>query len=183
MRKTRLAAPVVAWLACFGCAAEHERPGYEYMPDMARSPAYGSFAPNPVTRDGKTLQAPVAGTIARGFLPFRYGATPEEAGRAGVELTNPVAPTAATLAEGRRLYETFCLVCHGERGRGDGPLVPKIPNPPSYTSQRVREMPAGRLFHVITRGSGRMAPYASQVPAEDRWKIVHYVQSLQREGP
>jgi mono/diheme cytochrome c family protein len=150
------------------------------MPDMAYSPAYGSFAPNPATRDGKTLQAPVAGTIPRGFPPFRYGATPEEAARAGVELTNPLPATAETLDRGRRLYETFCFVCHGPEGKGDGPLVPKIPNPPSYTSARVKEMPAGRLYHVITRGSGRMTSYAVSITPEDRWRIVHHVQSLQR---
>jgi mono/diheme cytochrome c family protein len=180
MTPARRAAAAVCSLASLGCAVDHGRPGYEYMPDMARSPAYGSFAANPATRDGKTLQAPAPGTIPRGFLPLRYGPSPEGAARAGVELRNPVPLTAATLAQGRRLYEAFCLVCHGARGRGDGPLVPKIPNPPAYDSPRVREMPAGRLFHVISHGSGRMAAYASQVPAADRWRIVHYVQSLQR---
>jgi hypothetical protein len=57
--------------------------------------------------------------------------------------------------------------------------VPLIPNPPAYSSERVRAMPAGRLFHVITYGSGRMASYASQIPASDRWLIVTYVQTLQ----
>jgi len=59
-------------------------------------------------------------------------------------------------------------------------LVPLIPNPPAYSSDRVRAMPPGQLFHVITFGSGRMPSYASQVPAADRWSIVAYVQTLQR---
>ena len=58
-------------------------------------------------------------------------------------------------------------------------LVPLIPNPPAYSSERVRAMPPGRLFHVVTFGSGRMPAYASQVPAADRWSIVAYVQTLQ----
>jgi mono/diheme cytochrome c family protein len=70
-------------------------------------------------------------------------------------------------------------VCHGKQGVGDGPLVPKIPNPPAYTSPRVRDMPAGRIFHVITFGSGRMPSYASQLPAHDRWLIAAHVQTLQ----
>ena len=32
---------------------------------------------------------------------------------------------------------------------------------------------------MITYGSGRMASYASQIPANDRWLIVTYVQTLQ----
>ncbi len=80
------------------------------------------------------------------------------------------------------LYETFCLVCHGEQGQGDGPFVPRIPNPPAYTSDRVRAMAPGQIFHVITRGSERMPSYAAQIPSEQRWLVVHYVGTLQNRG-
>lgn len=161
------------------CGKPAEKRGFEYMPDMVYSVAYDSFAPNPVTRDGLTLQRPVRGTIPRGFLPLHYAATPEDAERAGRELHNPEPPTAATRLAGQVLYETYCAVCHGTRGEGDGPLVPKIPNPPSYTSEHVRNMPEGRLFHVITFGSGRMPSYASQLPARDRWLVAAHVKTLQ----
>jgi len=155
--------------------------GYEYMPDMGHSLPYDAFAPNPVTRDGKTLQAPAPGTVPRGFEPFHYAATPQDAERAGRELRNPVPRTAETLEAGHALYKTFCFVCHGAQGQGDGPLVPRIPNPPAYTSPRVRGMAPGQIFHVITRGSGRMPSYAVQIRPEQRWKIVHYVMTLR--GP
>jgi mono/diheme cytochrome c family protein len=160
--------------------ADRERPSFEYMPDMAYSVPYDSFAPNPAARDGKTLQAPVAGTIPRGFRPFPYQATAADAERAGRELMNPRALTPQALAHGKALYQTFCAVCHGEHGAGDGPLVPRIPNPPAYTSERVKAMPAGQLFHVITRGAGRMPGYAAQITADQRWQLVHYVQALQQ---
>ena len=153
--------------------------GLEYMPDMAHSIPYDAFAKNPVTRDGKTLQLPVAGTVPRGFAPFRYGPGADEAERAGREVIDARAVTPESLARGKALYETFCLVCHGARGKGDGPLVPKIPNPPAYSSERVRAFPPGRIYHVITLGTGNMPSYASQVSAEERWLIVHYVQTLQ----
>jgi mono/diheme cytochrome c family protein len=165
-----------------GASNDAGRRALEYMPDMTYSLPYNSFAPNAVTRDGKTLQLPVAGTMPRGFHPFRYGATPEEALRAGRELRSPVAQTAETLAQGRELYETFCLVCHGSRGQGDGPLVPRIPNPPAYTSERVRGMAPGQIFHVISRGSGRMPSYAAQIPYEERWLIVLHVAALREPG-
>jgi len=158
------------------------RRAIEYMPDMAYSVPYNSFAPNPVTRDGKTLQPPVAGTVPRGFNVFRYTATPDEALRAGRDLRDPVPRGPEALEQGRRLYETFCLVCHGERGQGDGPLVPRIPNPPAYTSARVRAMAPGQIFHVISRGSGRMPSYAAQIPFDDRWLIVLYVSALRERG-
>jgi mono/diheme cytochrome c family protein len=169
-------------IAAAACGASGSQRGWEYMPDMVRSSAYETFAPNPVTRDGKTLQRPVPGTIPRGFLPLHYRPTSEDAERAGRELTPPVAFDDAARAQGRVLFETFCVVCHGARGAGDGPLVPKIPNPPSYASERVRHMPPGRIFHVITFGSGRMPAYASQVAGDERWKICAYVQTLQALG-
>jgi mono/diheme cytochrome c family protein len=175
------AAMAIAFVVVARASSDIRHRAFEYMPDMSYSVPYNTFAPNPVTRDGKTLQPPVAGTIPRGVEPFRYGPTPEEARRAGRELRNPIAPTAEALADGQALYETFCLVCHGERGQGDGPLVPKIPNPPAYTSQRVRDMAPGQIFHVISRGSGRMPSYAAQIPYEQRWRVVLYVNAL-RDG-
>ena len=144
---------------------------------MARSLPYDSFAPNPNTRDGKTLQAPVAGTVPRGFLPLHYGRSAAEAERAGRELHDPPS-LPRDPARGRMLYATFCLVCHGENGRGDGPLASRIPPPTSYASERVRGLPAGQIYHVISYGSGRMPPYAAQVPQADRWLIVREVQRL-----
>ena len=168
-------------IASVACSGRTTRRGYEYMPDMAYSVAYDSFAPNPVMRNGMTLQVPVRGTIPRGFMPLHYDSSPSEAERAGRELSNPYASDPNAAERGHRLYDTFCLVCHGARGQGDGPLVPLIPNPPAYTSDRVRAMPAGRLFHVVTFGSGRMPAYRSQVPVDDRWLIVSYVQTLQAQ--
>jgi cytochrome c553 len=168
-----------AGLAAGACTAGGNQRSWEYMPDMVRSVAYDAFAPNPVTRDGKTLQRPAPHTIPRGFLPYHYAATPEDAERAGRELQPPFVFDAHVRAEGRVLFETFCVVCHGARGDGDGPLVPKIPNPPAYSSERVRTMPPGQVFHVMTVGSGRMPPYASQISSAERWKIAAYVQTLQ----
>jgi mono/diheme cytochrome c family protein len=180
MRMCRAAAALVLTVAALGCSGRSAQRGYEYMPDMTASVPYDTFARNRVTKTGMTQQIPVHGTIPRGFLPIHYANTPDDAERAGRELSFPQPPDAKTLEQGKQLYETFCAVCHGLSGDGDGPLVPLIPNPPAYSSERVRALPAGHLFHVVTFGSGRMPAYASQVPAADRWSIVAYVQTLQR---
>ena len=54
-----------------------------------------------------------------------------------------------------------------------------FPAPPSYHIQRLREVPVGHLFDVITRGLGNMYSYASRVEPEDRWRIVAYIRALQ----
>jgi mono/diheme cytochrome c family protein len=155
-----------------------DQPGPEYMPDMAHGPAYKAFMPNEVMRNGITLQRPVAGTIKRGAHPFHYGKGDLEAARAGVELTDPFHPTENTLARGKALFEIYCLVCHGEQGKGDGPISSKIPPPPSYKSERLMAYPPGRIFHIVTMGYNKMPSYAVQLTPEERWLVVTYVRSV-----
>jgi mono/diheme cytochrome c family protein len=188
LRVTAALAALAALIA--GCGAGGNDRAREYMPDMARGPAYKAFAPNPATRTGLTLQAPVVGTIARGHRPFHYGPGEEEAARAGHQLLNPLPLTTATLDDGRALYQTYCLVCHGANGKGDGPLVVsgKIPTPPAYTSDRVAAFPPGRLFHVVTMGTQnaagtqKMPSYAALLTPAERWKVVGYVASKLQGG-
>lgn len=181
-RKLILAAATTSLLLA-GCGAGGSNRAREYMPDMARGPAYKAFAPNRITHDHLTLQQPVPGTIARGYYPVHYGPGEDQAIRAGRELNNPYTPTPRTLEEGKALFETYCSVCHGKQGKGDGPISGKIPTPPSYVSDRVLQFPEGRIFHVITRGSGKMPSYAAQLSADERWKVVTYVHTvLQARG-
>lgn len=162
-----------------GCADDPSKPRYELIPDMVDSVAYEAFAHNPNTRDGKTLIAPAAGTIPRGFTPFHYGPGPEEAARAGREVQNPLPADKAALARGQEAFGVFCTPCHGKAGLGDGLLIPRFPVPPSLVAERAKKMPDGQLFHVISRGQGLMPSHATQIAAADRWRIIHYVRSLQ----
>ncbi len=151
----------------------------EFPTQMEYSPAYLSQTANPVLPNGMTMQPPIPGTIRRGFMPFHYGATPDEALRAGRELVNPFKPTPENLERGKYIYTNNCLVCHGTTGAGDGPVIPKFPNPPSYLTDAAKALPDGNMFHVITMGRNNMASYAAQVSAEDRWKVILYIRSLQ----
>lgn len=179
--------PALAFLsfatALAGCGAHSDQRAYEYMPDMARDPAYKAFAPNAATSDGLTLQHPVSGTIPRGYQAFHFAAGEQEAERAGRELQNPYRPTPRALEEGKALFQTYCAVCHGDQGKGDGPISTKITPPPSYLSERLMTFTPGRIFHVITLGTGKMPSYAAQLSADERWKIVTYVHTiLQKQG-
>ena len=170
-------AVILPILSVLAACEPGDQPGPEYMPDMARGPAYKAFAPNEATRHGITLQRPVVGTIKRGYQPFHYGKGDAEAMRAGSELTDPFHPTAPVLAKGKALYEIYCLVCHGEQGKGDGPIAAKIPPPPSYKSDRLLQYTPGRIFHVITMGANKMPSYAAQLAPEERWQVITYIRS------
>ncbi|MEZ4678550.1 MAG: cytochrome c [Caldilineaceae bacterium] len=52
--------------------------------------------------------------------------------------------------------------------------------PPSYHSDRLRNVPPGYIFDVITNGFGSMYSYGDRVPPEDRWAIIAYIRALQR---
>ena len=174
----RVAASAIVLFLVAACSST--KPRYEYAPNMVDSLAYESFSANPVTRDGKTMMAPAPGTIPRGTKPFRYDASPGDATRAGRELVNPVERTEEALARGEKMFQIYCTPCHGARGLGDGPMIPAFSKPPSFLDERARSLPDGQLFHIITRGQNKMGSYAAQITPEDRWKVIHFVRSLQR---
>jgi cytochrome c len=93
----------------------------------------------------------------------------------------PFAITRPVLERGREQFDIYCAVCHGRTGQGNG-IVPQrgFPAPPSYDIQRLRDMPPGYFYHVITDGYGVMFSYANRVSTDDRWAIAAYIRVLQR---
>jgi mono/diheme cytochrome c family protein len=180
MKGLRLvAAALLALAMTSGCRARGEQPGFVVMPGMYYSVPYDSYDPNPVLRGGQTLLTPPEGTVPMTGEAFAYGPGPEEALRAGVELSNPETTDAATLARGKQVYENVCAVCHGPAGQGDGPIIGRFPNPPSLTAARARTLPDGHIVHIISRGQGIMPPHAAQVTLADRWRVVLHLRQLQ----
>ncbi len=157
-----------------------KEPNSEFLPEMVHSTAYDAYAPNPNFADGKTLQAPVAGTIARGFRRPVFGPSPEDAVRAGEELKNPL-DGPDPKERGAFVYQTFCLPCHGATGNGDGPVVLRgYPAPPNLRAEKTVSLKDGRMFHILTFGQKNMPGYASQLSEEDRWRVIAYVRTMQR---
>jgi mono/diheme cytochrome c family protein len=160
------------------------KPNREFLPEMVRTPRYNAYAANPNFPDGKTLQLPVPGTIPRGLLPLHFAATPEDAVRAGNSLQNMIRPDdARTVARGAAVFSNFCQPCHGPAGRGDGLVVLRgFPAPPSLYADNARKMKDGQMFHILTYGQKNMPPYAAQLSRENRWNVIAFVRSLQRQS-
>ena len=65
--------------------------GYEYMPNMYRSPSLETYGTNNVFQDSVNARKPVEGTIARGYLKtFNYSASLEDYIAAGKDAINPL---------------------------------------------------------------------------------------------
>lgn len=158
---------------------------FDLLPGMVTSVAYESFTANAVLQGGVTQQVPPVGTIARGHLPRHFEVTPEEAQRAGRELSNPFsAEDAEALQRGEHVFETYCVVCHGAKGEGDGTVAKRgFPTPASLLAPHARQLADGQIFHVVTHGQVNMPGHASQIPPQDRWKVTSWVRQLQRDNP
>jgi mono/diheme cytochrome c family protein len=92
----------------------------------------------------------------------------------------PMPITAADLDRGQERFNIYCSVCHGRLGDGSGMIVKRgFRKPPSFHDDRLRGAPIGYFFDVETNGFGAMPDYASQIPPEDRWRIIAYIRALQ----
>ena len=164
---------------------DYAEPNFELVTErqMARSPAYGAYAPNPNFPDGLTLRTPPAGTLARGTQIFAYEPTPVDAARAGKELTNPLGyGTAQTRKLGESLYAVYCQCCHGATGMGDGPVSGRgFPAPLSFLKPQAMEMKDGEMFHILTFGKGNMPAHAIQLTPAERWALILHVRLLQNQ--
>lgn len=158
-----------------GCG-QTEKPIMQFMPHMSNTSTLKAQQGYDAVANGASVMEPPAGTVARGYKPYHFQ-TPEEADKL---LKNPLPRNAITLARGEKIFKTYCLVCHGERGHGDGPVVNPFPIPKSLQSDNMLKWGDGHLYHVITMGQGVMPSYAQQIQRADRWAVIHYVRALQR---
>lgn len=120
-------------------------------------------------------------TVARGQLhDDRAFYTGYVADRVWVEEL-PLPLTAQLLERGQERFGIYCTPCHDRTGSGRGMIVQRgFKQPPSYHQERLRQMPIGYFFDVMTNGFGAMSSYAAQIKPEDRWAIAAYIRVLQR---
>lgn len=189
-----------------GCKAEGDYQGMEYAPNMYHSvpyepltqitdtdagnwvnsddDGYGEyFNSNPNNPHMMNMRTPPPYSVPRtidGFLPYRIPKDSIE--YAGKYIMNPLDSTAEIVAQGQALFEIYCVSCHGPTGKGDGLVGQVLLGVPAYNVGRVKDLPEGWIFHTITWGRGRMYPLGAQIPIQNRWKIVRYVQTLQRQA-
>ncbi|MCL7761935.1 cytochrome c [Polaribacter sp. Z014] len=155
-------------------------PQLQYMPDMYVSVPYDvngakSIDGEPVNRE------PVAGTIPRGGHPaYDIPNTNEGYELAKATGTNPLEATEENLANGKAMYDIYCISCHGKKGDGNGVLSQrdKFSGIPNYKD---RDINAGSIYFVIMHGKNLMGSHASQTTYTERWQIVQYVEKLRSE--
>ena len=98
---------------------------------------------------------------------------------AAAALTNPVPATRESVSRGADFYQTHCLVCHGEEGRGDGPVGEKFvdPTPVDLNEAHTQDQADGEIFFTITRGRVAMPFYRDALSPNERWDLVNFVRA------
>jgi len=179
---------ILAAVVVVMCSSNNkEKPGREYMPDMTHSLAYETYTEskdNPAFKGGQTALLPPEGSIPVGAEVYHTPNTPEGYEEAALRTSNPVELTDENLIRGQAIYTIHCTPCHGVTGDGQGTAVVgsdyKLAAPPiSFVNPEAGYLTPGRMFHTITYGKGLMGSYAAAVSTEDRWNVIHYIQSLE----
>ncbi|TAH10265.1 MAG: cytochrome c [Sphingobacteriia bacterium] len=195
MKNTSIIACLTAVVLLAACSDVKRKPGSIYMPDMAYSRAYESYADhsNLAEKGINYTSMPVAGTISREEeMPFHIAK--DAAGdttnyTASKLVKNPCDSLSTTQnEEAERLYLVNCGICHGSDLKGNGPIYKDGTGP--YPAQPknligdpiVSVMPDGQMFYSLTYGKNLMGSYASQLSRKQRWMVIAYIKSKQQQG-
>lgn len=103
----------------------------------------------------------------------------------GATLENPVPTSDESVAQGEMLYMANCVSCHGQTGRGDGPLGVDLRPPPANFFVHVPFHPDGTLFSWIKDGvpGTAMPAWRDELTEEEMWSLVNYLKANYSEPP
>lgn len=170
--KTRILLVVGAGLALTGCHT-----------DMWVQPkVHEPFQESKFYADGMTARPLIPGTVARGHIrldePFFTGF------KNGKLITEfPLKVDEELIRRGEDRFKIFCTPCHGQLGDGQGMIAKRgftLRRPVgNFHTQRLRNMPVGHFYDVMTNGYGAMYSYASRLDPRDRWAVAAYIRTLQ----
>lgn len=147
--------------------------------DMHNQPKFYPQRGTDFYADGRSVRPQVQNSVARGQLDATsYLMTGFDGGKEGDGMPMPV--DLALLQRGQERYNIYCTACHSRVGNGAGIVVQRGYRPAgNFHTDRLRAMPLGHFFNVITNGYGSMPDYSGQMTVADRWAVVAYIRALQ----
>jgi mono/diheme cytochrome c family protein len=92
----------------------------------------------------------------------------------------PLPLTMAVMQRGQERYNIYCSPCHSRVGNGMGIIEERgYFLAANFHSERLRQVPLGHFFVVMTNGLGTMPSYAVELSPADRWAVASYIRALQ----
>jgi mono/diheme cytochrome c family protein len=183
-RPRTLGAIALMAVVTVGCArgCTSSRPPIHINPSMDDQPKVRPQSSNSFFFDGASMRTPVPGTIALGELKEDAVFFTGKSADGQFVTTNPRTVDEAVVERGRQRYTIYCAPCHDARGDGKGILFQRGNVPTASMHQdKILQYTDGQIFDVITNGQGLMAGYRWPIPPADRWAIVAFVRTLQKE--
>lgn len=195
MNKLTIIAILSTAAVIISCSDVKRKPGSVYVPDMAYSRAYETFADhsNLAEQGINYNNRPVLGTVARGEeMPFHIAkdAPGDTTNYTASKLVkNPIESlNEKEYKEAERLYLINCGICHGAKLNGNGPLYkdgngPYAAKPATLVGDaKYENMPDGQMFYSVAYGKNLMGSYASQLSRKQRWEVIKYIKMNQAKG-
>lgn len=98
---------------------------------------------------------------------------------------NPIAASEESVALGKRLFTSQCVICHGEAGDGKGELAEEMGwKPPDFRdAEKMKERTDGALFHLLSEGHRDMPAQGKRLTEAQRWHLVNFIRSLGKSAP
>jgi len=159
---------LIAIIGMTGCSKVRRSPGRVYMPDMAYSRAYETYAATDnLQKNGIHYTGlPVTGTIARGDMLQIYTIPNDTTGyKLSASIKNPLNPDSINIKESERLYLVNCGICHGTKLDGNGPLWTEGAGPfPAATNQAACDVrnPHKFLWRAVLTACHRIRHFQSR---------------------
>lgn len=98
------------------------------------------------------------------------------------KLTNAYKDNAKVTAKAETKYKAMCAICHGTKGKGDGPAGMSLnPRPGSFLKSTFQEQSDGAIYWKLTHGNPPMAAYEKILTEDERWGMVNYLRSLSKK--
>ncbi len=122
-----------------------------------------------------TMACGAAGFIAGAWLLI--GA--QGASEAQAVVRNPMPPTSDSVAAGQVVYERYCLTCHGENGRGDGPGGAGLEPPPADLAVHVPLHGDADIFGFISNGieGTDMVGLSDNLTTDEIWHVINFIRT------
>jgi mono/diheme cytochrome c family protein len=108
-----------------------------------------------------------------------------EAPESAVAQKNPFAENIAATQKGKILFENQCIMCHGSKGKGDGPVAASLnPKPADLTAEMTQSHTDGALYWKIMQGSTPMPSFkeAHKTDHDQCWQLINYISELGKQS-
>lgn len=170
--------PLMA-LALAGC-----EPVGKVLTDFKKQPKLDPWetpADTIAMRGNPQNSVPLTGSQAPGFAYGRVASIAALDSMKGI--VNPVQANERSLNNGRLNFQINCAVCHGSLGMGDGPVtrfaLPVLPI--GSGTNAATKLSDGYIFGIIRNGRGLMPSY-NRIEERDRWDVINYLRTIQKDG-